>query len=630
MKLTLPINRYLQICVQRLFKKIAICYTLILIAIPSHAEILFQSSFELYPKTDAEAARFLTQATFGPSVSSIAELRALGGGGYSAWIGRQIRKPRSQYLVAVDALINANGQLNDVSPYNFHNIWFDRVLYGQDQLRLRVAHALSQIFVISRHSNLNTVELAGYYDMLSKNAFGNYRTLLEEVTLHPAMGRYLSMWRNRKPGQGKDNPNARSDLRDDARPDENYAREIMQLFSIGTEMLNLDGTIKDGNPGQAGIQPIPTYSQETIKGFAHVFTGWNYGSCQDPQTYQWGGGENPDFKPWHWNWCPQTDDPAEGVRAHRLRALRHRLPMKPWGEGSSYPDAYHAREGTKQLLNYPGVRLAGGILPAGGSARGNMAKALDNIFYHPNVAPFISRLLIQRLTTSNPTPAYVKRVASVFENNSRGVRGDLAATVRAILLDPEARDKSQAPAHFGKVREPIMRVANLYRALDGKSRLGRFEEAWIGNRTQQMVLDAPTVFNYYLPDYRSPNARQMLAPELQMMTDSQVTTLNRFLEGKIYWGSYFGSLDPDQHERVTQLSFNMFAPLLNQPQALVNKVDVLFTYGSMPQWFKNELLQTLARDKYNQYPDSDYYRRLRVANLIWLTMASPIYLVEGH
>ncbi len=627
MKIILPSNRYAQTLIQHFLKKITICCGLALSATPSHAELLFASSFEqiesgvvLYPTTDAEAARFLTQATFGPSLSSITELRALGNGGYPAWINQQIRKPRSQYLAALDALINANGQLNNVGSYNFHNIWFDRVLYGQDQLRLRVAHALSQIFVVSQYSNLNAVELAGYYDMLSKNAFGNYRTLLEEVTLHPAMGHYLSMWRNRKPGLGKDNLDARSDLRDDARPDENYAREIMQLFSIGTEMLNLDGTVKDGNPGQAGIQPIPTYSQETIKGFAHVFTGWHDGSCKTPA----------EFKAWHWNWCPQIDDTPGGARAPRLVAKRYRLPMKPWGEGSPYADAFHAKAGTKQLLNYPGVSLPGGILPAGGSARGNMAKALDNIFYHPNVAPFISRLLIQRLTTSNPTPAYVKRVASVFENNGQGVRGDLAATVRAILLDPEARDKSQAPAHFGKVREPIMRVANLYRALDGKSRLGRFEEAWIGNKTQQMVLDAPTVFNYYLPDYRSPNARQMLAPELQMMTDSQVSTLNRFLEGKIYWGSYFGDLDPDQHEKVTQLSFNMFAPLLNQPQALVNKVDLLFTYGSMPQWFKNELLQTIARDKYNRYPDSDHYRRVRVANLIWLTMASPIYLVEGH
>ncbi len=618
----------------RQLKNIAVCCGLVLNVAANSSERLPQSSVAqggsggspaaLYPKTDAEAARFLTQATFGPSLSSIAELRRLGNSGYRAWIDRQIQMPRSEYLAPLDTLIAANvaagKSLDSVRPYHFHNIWFDRVLHGKDQLRLRVAYALSQIFVVSAHSDLNTIELASYYDMLTKNAFGNYRTLLEKVTLHPAMGRYLSMWRNRKPGLGKDNLDVRSDLRDDTRPDENYAREIMQLFSIGTEMLNLDGTVKDGDSQKAGVQPIPTYSQETIKGFAHVFTGWNDGSCKVPE----------EFKPWHWKWCPQVDDTPAGERAHRMVALRYRLPMKPWGEGSPYADAFHAKATSKQLLNYPDVRLPGGVLPAGGTARGNMARALDNIFYHPNVAPFIARLFIQRLTTSNPTPDYVARVAGVFENNGRGVRGDLDATVRAILLDPEARDKSQAPAYFGKVREPIIRVANLYRALDAGSRSGRFEEAWIGDRTQQMVLDAPSVFNYYLPAYRSPNARHILAPELQMMTDSQVSTLNRFLEGKIYWDSYFGGFNPDKNEKTTQLSFNAFKPLLNQPRALVDKIDLLFTYGSMPPWFKDELLQTIARDKYNQHPDSEHYQRLRVANIIWLTVASPIYLVEGY
>lgn len=618
--------------------RIGLGCVLAITAMPSHATTVLQSSFEAAkssteqsPENDAEAARFLTQATFGPNEQSIAELRELAG--YKSWIKQQIQAPRSEYLAPLDALLDsyetAGRPLNNVSPYQFRTVWFNHVLYSPDQLRLRVAHALSQIFVVSEHSSLTVIELASYYDMLSKNAFGNYRQLLEEVTLHPAMGRYLSMWHNRKPGLGKDNPNARRDLRDDARPDKNYAREIMQLFSVGLEMLNIDGSVQDSDANAEGIQTIPTYNQETIKGFAHVFTGWNYGSCKDPEPNKWAGGENPDFIAWHWNWCPQIDD-IDGKKVHRMRALRYRLPMKPWGENSAYPDVYHAKVGNKQLLNYANVSLPNGVLPAGGTARDNMATALDNIFYHPNVPPFISRLLIQRLTTSNPTPAYIQRVAEVFRDNGQGVRGDLAATIQAILLDPETRDSTQAPAHFGKVREPIMRVANLYRALDAKSHLGSFNEAWLRNSTQQMVLDAPSVFNYYLPDYRSPSAQQLLAPELQIMTDSQVSSLNRFLEGKIYWSGYFGQLDPNAKTSQMQLSFNAFKPLLNNPKALVDKVDLLLTYGSMPQWFKAELIAMIEQDKYNKDPNSDYYQRLRVANVIWVTMASPIYLVEGH
>ena len=324
------------------------------------------------PISKTEAYRVLNQATFG---ATEAEADRLIGMGIEAWIDDQLQQPASLQLPHVQSLPRppVANQLQDDRV----DIWFRNALHGPDQLRQRVAFALSEIMVVSQLSSLNNAPygLASYYDMLAQNAFGNFRTLMEDVTLHPAMGVYLSMLGNEK-------PNVQLNIR----PDENYARELMQLFTIGLVELNMDGTVRtDGNGN-----PIPTYTQEIIEGFAHVYTGWHFGGA-------------PSFQQ-----ARQTD-------ANQV------VPMQ------LYPDFHDT--GPKTLLG-------GQVIPAGQSGEQDLADALDNIFAHANVAPFISLQLIQKLVTSNPSPQYVERVAQVFENDGTGERGDLGAVVRAILTDP--------------------------------------------------------------------------------------------------------------------------------------------------------------------------------------------------
>jgi len=338
----------------------------------SAGDWIFQARFEEPaegPYNPREASRFLTQASYGPTLAEIDRLARIG---YHAWLNEQFALPVSRQLPFLDQLIqqaiNA-GQPIEVWQDRRQEIWWRNALQEPDQLRQRVAYALSQILVVSDQNGAlegNPTTLAHYHDLLAEHAFGNYRALLEAVTLHPAMGRYLAMHKNRKP-----------DATLNIRPDENYAREIMQLFSIGLVRLNADATVMDGDPATASIQPIPTYTQDTIRGFAHVFTGWNYSTCQPPTA-----AEGPILNWWAWEYCP-TGPENQDWRQH----TGWRTPMRPWGEGTSFGEIYHASAGTKQLLNYPGVTLPNGVLPAGGTARTNLGAVLDNLFRHPNVGP---------------------------------------------------------------------------------------------------------------------------------------------------------------------------------------------------------------------------------------------------
>ena len=351
------------------------------------------------------------------------------------------------------------------------DIWFRNVVDGDDQLRQRVAFALSEILVVSQQGALIDApySLADFYDQLALNAFGNYRDLLEIITLHPAMGVYLSMLGNQKPNPALN-----------IRPDENYARELMQLFSIGLVELNLDGTVRTDGLGQ----PIPTYDQAVIEGFAHVFTGWNYaGAPSFPQAFR--------------NDNNQT------------------VPMQ------LYP-AYHD-EGAKQLLN-------GVTIPAGQTGDQDLRMALDNIFNHPNVGPFIAIRLIQRLVTSNPSPGYVSRVASVFNNNGFGERGDLGAVVKAILLDDEARPAMHMEID-GKIKEPLLRLTQLWRAYNAQSQSGVFPLFPAYIIFGQGPLQASHVFNFFSPFYAPPGEIRnsgLVAPELQIATEYQNTFITNY------------------------------------------------------------------------------------------------------
>ncbi len=562
-----------------------------ILAIGLHAPLLlaanhlFDSGFDDRvegPHSDAQAARFLTQSTFGPRATDIEQLREVG---YQAWLGAQLALPASRHRPYLEAQA-AIGL--DVYQNSRQEAWWLHAMTAPDQVRQRVAFALSELLVVSDRSGAiegAPIAMANYYDLLVTGAFGNYRTLLEQVTLNPVMGHYLSMFRNRKP-----------DVATNVRPDENYAREIMQLFSVGLVRLNADGTVM-----MSGGQPIPTYTQDTIRGFAHVFTGWNWANCPGTDSGQW----------WQWEYCPSgpVDWPNPGWDAYWLQ------PMAPW-------QSYHASEGSKQLLDYPGVALPGGVLAAGGSAQSDLAAALDNLFAHPNVAPFVSRHLIKRLVSSNPSPAYVGRVAAVFNNNGSGVRGDLGATVRAVLLDAEARSVPTLASNRGKLREPLLRLTHLWRVLDARADDGRYREWNPDYYLGQAALRSPSVFNFFLPDYRPPGELSALgldAPEFQITTDTTIASVATGLGAKVYWG--WRGNGQTAEDVVVDLAPEL--ALAADPLRLVDRYDLLFMSRTMSPFMFDTLVTYIG-----SLPNTTSGRRERVQNAVWLIMSSPEYAIE--
>ncbi len=544
---------------------------------------LFDSGFNESPEgplSDAQAARFLTQATFGATLPEIRRLRAMG---YNAWLNEQFSLPLNLHKPYLDAQASAG-----ISVYqnSRQEAWWDRAMRSPDQLRQRVAFALSEILVVSDRSG--AIEgapfgMTHYYDVLQQEAFGNYRELLERVTLHPVMGHYLSMFKNRKP-----------DAAANIRPDENYAREIMQLFSIGLVQLGPDGV-----PASQGGAPIPTYDQDTIRGLAHVFTGWNWANCPRTDGGQW----------WEWEWCPSGPEGNPGAG--------WLLPMQEW-------EQYHAVDGAKTLLNYPGVSLPGGVLPAGGTARANLETALDNVFRHPNVGPFLARRLIQRLVSSNPSPAYVGRVAAVFGNNGQGVRGDLRATVRAILMDSEARTLPSLASHRGKLREPLLRQTQLWRVLGAYADNGRYQEWNAEFSFGQAPLRAPTVFNFFLPDFRPTGELSTLgldAPEFQITTDPQIASSSMALGARTYW-AWRGNDWQTPEDVVVDL--RPYQPLaVASPTALVDYFDLMLMNRTMSQ-----AMFTILVNHISSIDPSQGQGRERVMDTVWLIQSSPEYAIE--
>jgi len=392
------------------------------------------------PPTDSDADRFLTQATFGPTDQSLAQVKSMG---FDAWINQQFQMPPtltmpiSQQRQALGEVLNDNHWVES---------WWNVSLTSNDQLRQRVAFALSQIFVISQQDgglNERPLAVAYYYDLLLKDAFSNYRTILEDVTLSPEMGIYLDMQGNRAAyiPSGQTEP---------VNPNENYAREIMQLFSIGLNKLQPDGTLK---LDAAGL-PIATYDQSVVVGLARVFTGWN------------------------WHQSGQSTSPAvDYYNPMTLITARHET-------------------GTKQLFD-------GVVLPAGQGGPKDLADTLNQIYNHPNTGPFICKQLIQRLVTDNPSPAYVYRVAQKFANNGQGIRGDMKAVIKAILTDYEARSVNVINLQgYGKLKEPLLRATQTIRAFHPKSNSGYWKIQQTDSELSQSPLRAPTVFNFFEPAER--------------------------------------------------------------------------------------------------------------------------------
>lgn len=508
------------------------------------------------PVTKAEALQLLGQATFGAlpaDTDAVISMRR------AAWIDDQMSKPASLQLAHVQSVPQPQFQFQ--LQADRVDIWFRNVLNGDDQLRQRVAFALSEIMVVSQLGTLGDqpFALADYYDVLARNAFGNYRDLLQEVTLHPAMGAYLSMLGNEK-------PNAALNIR----PDENYAREVMQLFSIGLVELNTDGSEVLDNQGQ----PVPTYDQAIIEGFAHVFTGWTYAG-------------SPNFQQ------------ARPTQANQV------LPME------LYPDFHDT--GAKTLLR-------GAVLPAGQTGEQDLNGALDNIFDHPNVGPFISIRLIQRLVTSNPSPGYIERAAQIFNNNGQGVRGDLGAVVRAILLDDEAHAENPMEID-GKVKEPLLRLTQLWRAYDAASISGRYplEASYI--LFGQGPLQSPSVFNFFSPFYAPAGEirdSSLVAPELGIATEYQNTLFTNYM---FYQAFALNQTSTELQDDDVYIDFSEEMALAGDIDALIDRVAEKLLGGVI-----SDTLRTEIRGMLERIPETD--TAVRAAETIYFVATSPEYAYQ--
>jgi uncharacterized protein (DUF1800 family) len=457
---------------------------------------------------------------------------------------------------------------------------------GQDQLKRRMAFALSQIFVISlQDANLQNYRrgVASYMDMLARNAFGSYRQLLQDVTLHPMMGLYLSHLRNQK-----ENPAL------NRVPDQNYAREVMQLFSIGLYQLNPDGTQVLNN----GL-PIETYDPNDIVGLSRVFTGFSWAGCPNTSTSCFNGSGTQSLN-------------------------REVMPMQ------AFPQFHSVSE--KSFL---GTTIPASPTP---DPTGDLNIALDTIFNHPNVGPFVGRQLIQRLVTSNPSPAYVGRVAQAFNTGNYvsgqyvvggGQRGDLRATVAAILLDPEAR-APVAPGDptFGKTREPILRLGHWMRAFNARSATGNFLLGITddpSNSLGQSPMRSPTVFNFYRPGYVPPNTpiatAGLVAPELQIVNEVSVVGYSNFMRGAVQNG--VGSNTP----RDIQPDYTAEMALAHDANLLVDRVSLLLTPGSMSAPTRTLIVN--AVNSITMPATNQTTARLNRARLaVLFTLSSPDYLVQ--
>lgn len=523
------------------------------------------------PATDSDTVRFLEQASWGPTPAEVARVKAMG---FRAYLDEQFNMApanpakgsnypdlvfplddSSQQCPATSADPNYNQAVcfRDLySIYPLQRTFFSRALYGNDQLRQRVAFALHQIFVVSAFSEVNRPSwMTVYLQALDRNAFGSYRTLLNEITLTPAMGEYLDMRLSTR-----------------TNPNENFAREILQLFSIGTEVLNPDGTPQLDSQGV----PLATYTQTHVNEFTRVFTGWNF---------------NPTLL-------------GTGI-------TNWRDPMVPRPAGQSH-DA-----GAKTLLN-------GFTIPACTSttnaqniacAQSDMSAVMDHLANHPNVGPFISKQLIQHLVTSNPSPAYVERVARVFNNDCNGLypqnctntRGNLKFVVQAILLDPEARGNFKTAPNYGKLREPAQYVNGFLRAFNVKSfdKLQTSDGALDnrgGNNTgalDQPIFQPPTVFSYYQPSYEVPGTK-ILGPAFGILSTTttlrRANVVNTFVYSGIQPNTSPTAASPDR-PRGTSIDIANLEALAGNPVDVVNALDALLLHGTMHSQMRTSIIAAM-------------------------------------
>ncbi len=530
----------------------------------------------LMPGTDDEAARFLLQAQFSASDADIASVRALG---CSAWLERQVAQPLGP---SGWDWLNAQGYGDVLNPAKYYDstvpgdymIW-SQLMTAPDSLRKRMALALSEFFVVSLNGldfGWRSHALAHYWDTLVAHALGNYRDLLEAVTLNLAMGHYL----NTK-GNKKENSAGRQ-------PDENFAREVMQLFTIGLHQLNADGSAKTDGTGN----PLEAYSASDVSNLARVFTGYDSDQSQNVVTA-----------------IPQT---GGGTRNVGNTAFA-RLPMVLTASNHSMLEATFL--GTTIAANTPGVTA--------------LKTALDTLFNHPNTAPFFCRQMIQRLVTSNPSPAYVARVVAVFVNNGAGVRGDLAQVFAAILRDDEARSPAGlTQSEFGKLREPMLRLVQWARTFglvsaSGTWKIGDLSNA--GTQLGQSPLRSPSVFNFFRPGYVPPSTALRaggVAPEFQLVTESSVGGYLNFMMNVISTGLNSGDMNAPY---LSELALVTDAP------ALVRRLNLLLCAGQLSQANQTLIVTTLNATAVTA-ASSGTLKRNRICAAVLMVMASAEYLIQ--
>ncbi|MFC4274154.1 DUF1800 domain-containing protein [Achromobacter aloeverae] len=500
--------------------------------------------------TPGQASRFLAQATFGPTPDEIDRVVSLG---YARWIDQQLAAPPSQthfdWLVAMGKNTEAY-KGNGINEPLEATLW-RKFIAAPDQLRTRAAFAFSEIFVVnvlSISASWPMFGAAAFMDTLAAHSLGNFRDMLEGVTRSVAMGCMLTYRGSRK-----------EDPRTGRSPDENYAREVMQLFTIGLYELNPDGTLKlrDG-------KAVETYTNDDVRGLAKVFTGWDLGG-------------------------PETDAEFQR-RPMALNPANHSMSEK---------------------------RFLGTVIPPGTGGVESLRIALDTLCAHPNVGPFIGTQLIQRLVTSNPSPAYVGRVAAVFADNGKGRRGDLGAVLRAVLLDPEARQPDLGSPTWGKVREPIVRFAAWARAFGATSRNGQWAMPDTTDSTirlGQSPLRAPSVFNFFRPRFTPPNTpiaqAGLVAPEFQITDETSVAGYLNFV-----------AIYVDRGWEDVQTDYAAEAALAGDTHALVRRIVLLLAGDAF-----SEATARIIADAVAEIPAPRRLDRVRAA--IMLVAATPEYLVQ--
>jgi uncharacterized protein (DUF1800 family) len=531
---------------------------------------------EQIQQIDRASARFLQRAQFSSTENEISAVRTLGA---QTWLIQQMSLPPSQsawdWMIAQGySTIDSNNNYNNSTQANY--MAWQRIMAAPDGVRQRIALALSEFFVVGTSGvqlNWPQFAMAAYWDVLANNAFGNYRTLLEEITLNVAMGEFLNTMGNQKENAATGRV-----------PDENYAREVMQLFSIGLLNLNINGTAIIGSNGL----PEESYTQADVSNLARAFTGY-------------------------------LSDDSEGF-------------FTPAGSSSRIRNVGYARR--RMVLNATRhslleVNFLGTQIPAGADGTVALRIALDTLFNHPNVGPFFGRQMIQRLVTSDPSPAYVARVASAFNNNGQGVRGSLAAVFRAVLLDSEANDTaSQDSPTFGKLREPMVRIAQWAHTFEVSSISGtwRIGNLSAPNSLGQSPLQAPSVFNFFRPGYVPPSQALALmkftAPEFQIVNETTVPSYLNYLDGILSRGISIGSLGFDiVPAYTTELT------LVGNPSALVDRLNRILCAGQLSSATVNLIVNALGTDR-STTDGSDTTKRNYIAKAILFVMASPEYLIQ--